>query len=143
MKFMKSLLVATLAASGLAITTRTDSMTSGNPIRKVVSMMEKMADKIEDEAKKEADQYDKFECYCKKTIAELEENIRQAETNPVSQADIDKKKSEIAGLQQELKTLKEDRIAEEETLKSAEMQRGKAGGFSIVADETDALGLAR
>jgi len=125
MKFMKSLLVATLAASGLAITTRTDSMTSGNPIRKVVSMMEKMADKIEDEAKKEADQYDKFECYCKKTIAELEENIRQAETNPVSQADIDKKKSEIAGLQQELKTLKEDRIAEEETLKSAEMQRGK------------------
>jgi len=87
--------------------------------------MEKMADKIEDEAKKEEDQYEKFECYCKKTIAELEENIRQAETNPISPADIDKKQSEISALQQEVKTLKDDRIAEEETLKSAEVQRGK------------------
>lgn len=122
---MKTIL-AILATSGLAITThRVDTMATGNPIRKVVSMMEKMADKIEDEAKKESDQYDKFECYCKKTIAELEDNIRQAETNPISQADIDKKQSEISALQQEVKTLKEDRIAEEETLKNAEMQRGK------------------
>ena len=51
----------------------------------------------QDEAKKESDQYDKFECYCKKTIAELEDNIRQAETNPISQADIDKKQSEHPG----------------------------------------------
>ena len=51
----------------------------------------------QDEAKKESDQYDKFECYCKKTIAELEDNIRQAETNPISQADIDKKQSEQPG----------------------------------------------
>lgn len=43
----------------------------------------------------------------------------------MSQADVDKKSSEIAALQQELKALKEERIAEEETLKSAEMQRGK------------------
>jgi len=119
-------LLAVLATTALAITTHRDNgLVSGNPIRKVVSMMEKMADKIEDEAKKEEDQYEKFECYCKKTIAELEENIRQAETNPISPADIDKKQSEISALQQEVKTLKDDRIAEEETLKSAEVQRGK------------------
>jgi len=122
---MKSILAAVLGGTGLAITTRTDAMAGGNPIRKVVSMMEKMADKIEGEADKESDQYEKFECYCKKTIAQLEESIQKAETNPISQADIDKKKSEIAALQQELKTLKDDRIAEEETLKSAESQRGK------------------
>eukprot|EP00438_Fugacium_kawagutii_P012158 Skav200044 [mRNA] locus=scaffold337:338453:340895:+ [translate_table: standard] len=53
---------------------------------------------MQDEAKKESDQYDKFECFCKKTIAELEENIlSQAETNPVSQADVDKKLSETLG----------------------------------------------
>ncbi len=52
---------------------------------------------MQDEAKKEEDQYEKFECYCKKTIAELEENIQQAETNPISPADIDKKQSEKLG----------------------------------------------
>lgn len=55
----------------------------------------------------------------------MEESIQKAETNPISQADIDKKQSEISALQQEVKTLKEDRIAEENTLKSAETQRGK------------------
>eukprot|EP00435_Cladocopium_sp_Y103_P006239 s3823_g2.t1 len=122
---MKSILAAVLGGTGLAITTRSDATVGGNPIRKVVSMMEKMADKIEGEAEKESDQYDKFSCYCKKTIASLEESIQKAETNPISQADIDKKQSEISALQQEVKTLKEDRIAEENTLKSAEMQRGK------------------
>lgn len=122
---MKSILAAVLGGTGLAITTRSDATVGGNPIRKVVSMMEKMADKIEGEAEKESDQYDKFSCYCKKTIASSEESIQKAETNPISQADIDKKQSEISALQQEVKTLKEDRIAEENTLKFAETQRGK------------------
>ncbi|CAJ1453172.1 unnamed protein product [Effrenium voratum] len=127
---MKSVMaLAALAAPGLAITTRSDS--NGNPIRKVVSMMEKMADKIEAEAKTESEQYEKFGCYCKKTIAELEKNIQQAETSPISQADIDKKESEITSLEQELKKLKDDRIAEEETLKSAESQRGKEHGVFV------------
>lgn len=47
---MKCLLAA-LVATSAAITTRSDSL--GNPIRKVVSMMEKMATKIEAEAEKE------------------------------------------------------------------------------------------
>ena len=59
--------------------------------------MQQHVTQLQDEAKKEEDQYEKFECYCKKTIAELEENIRQAETNPISPADIDKKQSEKLG----------------------------------------------
>ncbi|OLQ02644.1 MATE efflux family protein 4, chloroplastic [Symbiodinium microadriaticum] len=130
-----------------SITTRTDAANGGNPIRKVITMMEKMSEKIESEAEKEfqaqptwdrldcentgktrtllisssvdgallaakdfgfivtqqvsvvtlqllvlrSDLYEKFDCYCKGTIKELEENIMQAESNPISPADIEKK----------------------------------------------------
>ncbi|CAE7864311.1 unnamed protein product, partial [Symbiodinium microadriaticum] len=108
-----------------SITTRTDAANGGNPIRKVITMMEKMSEKIESEAEKESDLYEKFDCYCKGTIKELEENIMQAESNPISPADIEKKESEIIALEQEVTKLKDDRIAEEESLKAATAQRGK------------------
>eukprot|EP00439_Symbiodinium_sp_Y106_P012357 s2617_g1.t2 len=125
---MKSTLVllAVLLATGASITTRTDAANGGNPIRKVITMMEKMSEKIESEAEKESDLYEKFDCYCKNTVKELEENIMQAESNPISPADIEKKESEIVALQQEVTKLKDDRIAEEESLKAATAQRGKA-----------------
>jgi len=124
---MKSTLVllAVLLATGASITTRTDAANGGNPIRKVITMMEKMSEKIESEAEKESDLYEKFDCYCKNTVKELEENIMQAESNPISPADIEKKESEIVALQQEVTKLKDDRIAEEESLKAATAQRGK------------------
>ena len=46
----------------------------------VVRMMEKMSSKIEKEAEKEEDLYDKFSCYCKKTIAELEKSLGKRHT---------------------------------------------------------------
>ena len=90
---MKSSLVlfAMLFAPGSGITTRTDAGNGGNPIRKVITMMEKLSEKIESEAEKESELYEKFDCYCKNTMKGLEENIMQAESNPISPADIEKK----------------------------------------------------
>ncbi|CAE7593381.1 unnamed protein product [Symbiodinium natans] len=122
------LLLEALAASAIAITTRSESSSGGNPIRKVVRMMQKMGEKIDKEAKTEADLYEKFECYCKGTIAELQQSIQQAEGNPLSQADVDGKVAEIDSLQQEVTKLKEDRLAEEESLKAAKAQRTKEHG---------------
>lgn len=98
---------------------------TGNPIRKVVAMMEKMAKKIEEEGKSEEDLFEKFECYCKKTTAELEESISIAVSSPMTQADIDSRKAEVDSLEAEVKKLKDDRSAEEDTLKAAEGQRNK------------------
>lgn len=92
---------------------------TGNPIRKVVAMMEKMAKKIEEEGKSEEDLFEKFECYCKKTTAELEESISIAVSSPMTQADIDSRKAEVDSLEAEVKKLKDDRSAEEDTLKAA------------------------
>jgi len=98
---------------------------TGNPIRKVVAMMEKMAKKIEEEGKSEEDLFEKFECYCKKTTAELEESISIAVSSPMTQADIESRKAEVDSLEAEVKKLKDDRVAEEDTLKAAEGQRNK------------------
>jgi len=98
---------------------------SSNPIRKVVGMMEKMAAKIEAEGEAEAELFEKFECYCKSTSADLEKSIESATTNPVTQEDIDAKKAKIKTLEAEVEKIKDDRIAEENTLKSAESQRSK------------------
>eukprot|EP00438_Fugacium_kawagutii_P013450 Skav225991 [mRNA] locus=scaffold4003:128741:145232:+ [translate_table: standard] len=103
---MKSILAAVLGGTGLAITTRTDATAGGNPIRKVVSMMEKMADKIEGEADKESDQYDKFDCYCW-ALGDGEPGPFPSELWQLLVADVDKKQSEIVALEQEVKTLKE------------------------------------
>ncbi|CAE7339366.1 CPK3 [Symbiodinium sp. CCMP2592] len=107
----------------------------------VITMMEKMSEKIESEAEKESDLYEKFDCYCKNTVKELEENIMQAESNPISPADIEKKESEIVALQQEVTKLKDDRIAEEESLKAATAQRGKEHDHYVeeVYEETEVV----
>eukprot|EP00440_Ansanella_granifera_P042826 gb/GFBE01046429.1/.p2 GENE.gb/GFBE01046429.1/~~gb/GFBE01046429.1/.p2 ORF type:complete len:675 (-),score=292.59 gb/GFBE01046429.1/:25-2049(-) len=124
-----ALVLCALFAAGDAFKAKTvgavEDSSNGNPIRKVVAMMEKMAKKIAAEGEKEADLYDKFECYCKKTAAELETSISEQEAGPITQADIDSREAEIKSLEQEVEALKTDRVGEEETLKSAETQRSK------------------
>ena len=48
-------------------------------------MMQKMGDKIEKDGKKEADLYEKFECYCKGTIAELQKTLDRRCATPIKQ----------------------------------------------------------
>ena len=90
MQYRRMLSVAlALLGSGMAYKSHSfssmDADDSGNPIRKVVSMMERMGKKIEEEGKHEEDLYDKFKCYCKKTMGELEASIQQQQYNPVPQ----------------------------------------------------------
>lgn len=130
MQYRRILSVAlALLGSSVAYKSRSfnsiDAEDAGNPIRKVVTMMEKMGKKIEEEGKHEEDLYDKFKCYCKKTMSELEASIQQQEYNPVTPADIEGREAEISALEQEVTKLKEERISEEDTLKAAEVQRGK------------------
>merc|ERR1719353_465719 len=74
-----------------------------NPIRRVVSMLQLMTKKIEAEAKKETELYDKFMCYCKtgkdtlgKEIADNEAKIPQVQSDiEESTAKVETTKAEI------------------------------------------------
>eukprot|EP00931_Biecheleriopsis_adriatica_P009067 TRINITY_DN11017_c0_g1_i4.p1 TRINITY_DN11017_c0_g1~~TRINITY_DN11017_c0_g1_i4.p1 ORF type:complete len:684 (+),score=226.14 TRINITY_DN11017_c0_g1_i4:63-2114(+) len=115
------------------------SLSMSNPIRKVIGLLEKMSTKIEEEAKQETELYEKFECYCKKTQASLEDSIKTATESPVTQADIDAKKAKIAEIEEALKKIKADKAEEENTLHTAETRRSKdhSDYTSLTHDQKD------
>jgi len=94
---------------------------AANPIRKVVTMMQKMASKLEEEAEAEKELFEKFECYCKKTTATLEDEIAKAEAiGPIKPEDIEAKEAELATLKQKVEESKKEKLEDEETITSAQ-----------------------
>jgi len=66
---------------------------SANPIRRVVTMLQMMAKKVEAEGKAQTELFDKYMCYCKSSGEELGKSIGDAETK-IPQLDSDIKEAE-------------------------------------------------
>merc|ERR1719301_325907 len=79
--------------------------TTANPVRKVVTMLQMMMNKIEKEAKAEQELYDKFMCYCKTADTDLSKAIEEANTK-------------IPQLQSDIKTATEEKAATEAKLEA-------------------------
>jgi len=83
---------------------------SVNPIRKVVTMLQMMQNKIEAEGKKEQVLFDKFMCYCTNGRGQLEDGIDAAETKiPKVESDIKELGAEVIQLQADIDKAKKDR----------------------------------
>merc|ERR1719440_1159933 len=97
--------------------TITDGESGKNPIRRVVSMLQMMTKKIEAEAKKEEELYDKYMCYCKNGADTLGKSIADADTKiPQLQSDIEEAEATKAQLEEELKQHQTDRDAAKEAM---------------------------
>eukprot|EP00933_Yihiella_yeosuensis_P035077 TRINITY_DN28530_c0_g1_i1.p1 TRINITY_DN28530_c0_g1~~TRINITY_DN28530_c0_g1_i1.p1 ORF type:complete len:715 (+),score=211.33 TRINITY_DN28530_c0_g1_i1:99-2243(+) len=128
----KSAFLCLTSAALLTSTEGSHSISNGelevnaNPIRKVVTMLQKMSEKLGNEAEHEKELYEKFECYCKKTQKSLQDAIDAAESvGPITPEDIEAKKNEVKALQNEVKKLKSDKIDDEASLQSAKVNRDK------------------
>lgn len=73
-----------------------------NPIRRVVTLLQEMAEEIETEVEKEKKQYEKFQCYCKKNDGALDGKAKEAA------ALIKKTRAEVESLTGQKKALAED-----------------------------------
>merc|ERR1719463_677052 len=75
----------------------------GNPIRKVVVMMQDMQKSVEEEGEKQKELFDKFMCHCKTTTASLAEAIEEntAKSSSLSSAVVSGT-AEIAQLGQDI-----------------------------------------
>jgi len=114
-------LVAFLVQQGSAVSVQAELSMAANPIRKVVTLMQKMQAKIEAEGEKEAELFKKFECYCKKTTGQLEAALKQAEEmGNIKPEDIEAKVAELTDAEQAVEKLKKDMAEDGETLKAAE-----------------------
>jgi len=100
--------------------------TGANPIRKVVTMLQKMQKKITAEGEKEKELYQKFHCYCTTNSAELAKSISDNQAKgPQTQSDIEAGEAELKQLNIDLKSHKEDRSAAKDAMNAASQQREK------------------
>eukprot|EP00448_Togula_jolla_P002997 CAMPEP_0170593734 /NCGR_PEP_ID=MMETSP0224-20130122/13617_1 /TAXON_ID=285029 /ORGANISM="Togula jolla, Strain CCCM 725" /LENGTH=733 /DNA_ID=CAMNT_0010917729 /DNA_START=37 /DNA_END=2235 /DNA_ORIENTATION=- len=113
------------------------SEVGANPIRRVVTLLEKMAKKVQAEGEEEEALYKKFSCYCKSNGGDLAKSIAASTaTVPQVQSDIEAAESEVKSLKQDLQSHQEDREAAKAAKASALALREKENKeFVSTSDE--------
>jgi len=108
--------------TGLSLAAAAD--VSANPIRKVVTLLQKLVKSTEEEGKKEEDLYEKFACFCKNNGGELAKTIAESTAKvPAVQGDIQELESETQRLEQDLVDHQADRSAAKSAIDAAVAQR--------------------
>jgi chromosome segregation ATPase len=129
---MRCIFLPFVLASASSLTAEQSAGLNANPVRKVVTMLQMMVKKIEAEAVKEQELYDKFMCYCKTADETLGKSIGDADTKiPQLESDIKQAVEEKAQLQEDLKAHQDDRAAAKEAMaKATEMREKEAAAFA-------------
>jgi len=132
-------LILILMPATLAVETRERAKALANPIRKVVTMLQSMQAKVEEEGEKELALYEKYMCYCKTAGGDLSKAIADAGSsigelgNKIKAAEEQK-----VVLGEELKTAQSDRTAAKTAMAEATAVREKeAAAFASEKGKSD------
>eukprot|EP00747_Dinoflagellata_sp_TGD_P158732 gnl/TRDRNA2_/TRDRNA2_177839_c14_seq25.p1 gnl/TRDRNA2_/TRDRNA2_177839_c14~~gnl/TRDRNA2_/TRDRNA2_177839_c14_seq25.p1 ORF type:complete len:388 (-),score=119.73 gnl/TRDRNA2_/TRDRNA2_177839_c14_seq25:38-1201(-) len=119
------ILFLALASVG-AVGTSERAMVSANPIRKIVTLLQNMQKKVEEEGKKEEELFDKFMCYCKGGKGTLASSIEAAKTKISDlKSSIDTSSGEKAQTEVDLRSHRADRDAAKSAMDQATGVRAK------------------
>jgi chromosome segregation ATPase len=135
MKFAVAAALASASAEGAA-----SGVTSGaNPIRRVVSMLQKIQKKVEAEGETETELHEKFMCQCKTGTSSYTLSIADGEAKVVSlAAALESAVGQLAQLKSDLAGHKSDREAAKQALASAGAMREKeAATFAALKAESE------
>merc|ERR1719356_1646227 len=95
---------AGLLCLGLSLVHGVEEQTHLNPIRKVVTLLQNMQKKVEEEGAREAELFQKFDCYCKTGRGDLTASISAAEEKaPAVGGAIEAAEAKLAGAKAALK----------------------------------------
>eukprot|EP00444_Apocalathium_aciculiferum_P062284 CAMPEP_0183599038 /NCGR_PEP_ID=MMETSP0371-20130417/179229_1 /TAXON_ID=268820 /ORGANISM="Peridinium aciculiferum, Strain PAER-2" /LENGTH=731 /DNA_ID=CAMNT_0025811101 /DNA_START=64 /DNA_END=2259 /DNA_ORIENTATION=- len=123
---LRVLIVACLAVSTSAVGLRGRTALSMNPIRRVVTMMQGMQKKVEEEGKRDQGLYDKFMCYCTTGAKDLAASVQAAETKmPAVISALEEARAQKTQLEADLVQHKQDRVDAEDAVKAAMALREK------------------
>jgi len=118
--------MVSLAVSAFGNANAASVQAAANPIRKVVTMLTALKDKVASEAEKEEDLYNKYMCYCKTGAATLADSVGAAETkSPELSAAITESSAQKAQLEEDLVNHKADRKAAKTSMAEATAIREK------------------
>jgi septal ring factor EnvC (AmiA/AmiB activator) len=99
---------------------------AANPVRKVVTLLQKMQKAVEAEGEKEKELYDKFVCYCKTGSGDLSASISAAETKiPALGSQIESAEAEKKETEETLAQARTDRADAKAAMAAATGQRDK------------------
>merc|ERR1719482_1842694 len=119
-------LVPTVSADSVRTEDLNAAESGKNPIRRVVSMLQMMTKKIEAEAKKEEELYDKFMCYCKTGAETLGKSIADNDAKiPALESDIEESTAKLATTKTDLAQHQTDRDAAKAAMAKATAIREK------------------
>jgi len=110
-----------------------------NPIRKVVSLLQSMQTKVQEEGARELELYKKFMCYCKTGGGDLSGSIGAAEEKiPAVTSDIEESEAQLAGAKANLKQAQSDRTAAKAAMAQATAFREKeAAAYASLKGDYD------
>jgi len=114
------------------------SAVQGNPMRKVVNLLQGMSKEAELEGERATELFDKYMCYCKTNSADLSKSI-EAATSHVDelQSGVQELSGSSAQLEQELKDLNEDVAENTKAVEEAMAQRTREAS-EFAAESTEA-----
>jgi len=129
-----------LAALVTGKETKVATEVSANPIRKVVTMLQKLEAKVQAEGAKEKELFDKYMCYCKNAASTLEKSIEDAKTRgPELASAIEEGTGKLAQLKDDVKNHQTDRAAAKTAMAEATALREKEhAAFSATKEEAEA-----
>merc|ERR1719316_837491 len=104
---------------------------NANPMRRVITMLQMMAKKVEAEGKTQTDLFEKYMCYCKSSGEELGKSIADAETKiPQLESDIKEAEATKTQLDSDLVRHKQEREdAKGDIAKATAMREKDAAAF--------------
>jgi len=140
--FAIAFLLATPAANAVESELTSKTEQAANPIRKVVTMLQMMMNKIEAEGKKETELHDKYMCYCETSEGTLNDSIEEAQTKiPQLESDIKEASETKVKLEGDIESHQTDRAAAKEALAQAGAMREKEAAAFLKESSTDQSNL--
>lgn len=137
-----------VASHSLAVASAVQARARANPIRKVVTLLQKMERKVREEGDKQHELFDKFMCFCKSTDGGLSSSIASAEEGiPQLESYAKQASAERDQIASDLEKTKSDMASAEAAVKEADALRAKdAQAFEKESADTktniNALGQA-
>jgi len=135
MGFIRILSVLPLALQphhALAAESSVAESSVANPVRRVVTLLQKMQTQITEEGKKEEDLFEKFMCYCKTGADDLSASIKAAEAKTSADtSSLDEAEAQQVQLKKDLAQHKADRAdAKDASAKATALRKKEAGVFA-------------
>merc|ERR1719220_2974793 len=127
-----------IAMSG-ASQEHSQTMGLANPVRKVVTMLQNMQKKVEEEGEVEKKLFEKFMCYCQSGGKELEASIDKAEDKVSTlPSEIEAAEEKLTQIKDDIKQHQTDRAAAKRAMQKATAVRDKeAAEFAKMKAEAD------